>query len=178
MKTNQPTSNWRSLGLAATRVLLAVVAGGWGAPLSWGGEPVPSQQPGSLPSDPRQADRLMEPEELVKALSAPAGEKPLVLCVAFPFLYPRAHIVGSKFAGPGSNPTGIHKLKQEVKNLPRDKPIVLYCGCCPWKDCPNIRPAFRTLRELGFKHVRVLRLPNNFQQDWVAKGLPIETAMN
>lgn len=179
MKTNQPTPNRSALAVVATRLLLAAtLAGAWSAPPSWGGEPGESQQSGSPQSDPWQVDRLLKPEVLVKDLSVAMSEKPLVLCVAFPLLYPNAHIVGSKFAGPGSNPNGIQKLKQEVEKLPRDKQIVLYCGCCPWKHCPNIRPAFRTLLELGFKNVRVLDLPNNFQQDWIAKGFPIQTSMS
>jgi hypothetical protein len=40
--------------------------------------------------------------------------------------------------------------------------------------CPNIRPAYQTLKELGFSHVRVLNLHTNFHVDWSAKGYPVE----
>ena len=30
------------------------------------------------------------------------------------------------------------------------------------------------MQELGFKEVKALYLPTNFQQDWIAKGFPIE----
>jgi len=53
-------------------------------------------------------------------------------------------------------------------------PLVVYCGCCPWDKCPNIRPAFHELQTLGFANAKTLLLPHNFQSDWVAKGLPIE----
>jgi hypothetical protein len=40
--------------------------------------------------------------------------------------------------------------------------------------CPNIRPAYRTLKELGFTHVRVLSLATNLHTDWVSKDFPVE----
>jgi hypothetical protein len=40
--------------------------------------------------------------------------------------------------------------------------------------CPNIRPAYRTLKELGFTHIRVLSLPENLHADWVSKDYPSE----
>jgi thiosulfate/3-mercaptopyruvate sulfurtransferase len=76
--------------------------------------------------------------------------------------------------GPADTPEGIQKLEDEVQKLPTDTEIILYCGCCPWNACPNTRPAFRTLSELGFKNVKVLYLPHNLQQDWIQKGFPIE----
>jgi thiosulfate/3-mercaptopyruvate sulfurtransferase len=127
-----------------------------------------------LSSDAWQTSQLIEAKELVNSLSGATGEKPLVICVTFPILYQGGHIVGSKFAGPGSKPEGLQALKHEVEGLLRDKQIVLYCGCCPWKDCPNIRPAFRAIQEWGFKDVRALYLPTNFRKDWIARGFPIE----
>jgi thiosulfate/3-mercaptopyruvate sulfurtransferase len=41
-------------------------------------------------------------------------------------------------------------------------------------DCPNIRPAYQALREMGFKRIKLLSLPNNFTQDWQMKGFPVE----
>ena len=126
------------------------------------------------PSDPLQDSQLLKPRELVKALSGPAGAKPVVLCVGYQVLYEGSHIAGARFVGPTTKPAGMEKLKQETKNLPRDKEIVLYCGCCPWNDCPNIRPAVSALEQLGFKNVKALYLPANLQQDWIDKGFPIE----
>lgn len=40
--------------------------------------------------------------------------------------------------------------------------------------CPNMRPAFRMLKEMGFAKVRALNLPTNFHTDWSAKGYPVE----
>jgi hypothetical protein len=50
--------------------------------------------------------------------------------------------------------------------------VVLYCGCCPWADCPNVKPAYQAARESGRTDVRVLHVARNLQKDWVEVGLP------
>ena len=40
--------------------------------------------------------------------------------------------------------------------------------------CPNIRPAFAVLHDLGFTKLRVLDLPTSFEVDWAEKGLPYD----
>jgi thiosulfate/3-mercaptopyruvate sulfurtransferase len=178
MKTKRTTlAGASALGLSTILVAIAL-AGGSSEPLSSGGQSDQSQQLPTLPSDPWQVSQLMKPEDLSTSLSKATVDKPLVLCVGNAVLYESAHIAGSIFVGPASKPDGLQKLKQEAKGLPRDKHILLYCGCCPWKDCPNIRPAFRTLEELGFKNVNVLYLPKNLRQDWIAKGLPTQKEDN
>ena len=32
------------------------------------------------------------------------------------------------------------------------------------------------MRDMGFTHLRVLILPNDFNTDWIAKGYPVEKA--
>ncbi|MGA8599177.1 MAG: rhodanese-like domain-containing protein [Bryobacteraceae bacterium] len=125
-------------------------------------------------SDPWSARELLPPAALAKILEAP-GEKPAIICVAFPFLYRQKHIVAAKFAGPASKTEGIAALKQAVAPLPHDAAIVLYCGCCPIVRCPNIRPAFRALKELGYTNVRVLNLASSFRADWEDKGYPVSS---
>jgi len=115
---------------------------------------------------------VIKPEQLIKLLSGTM--KPLVLQVGFDFLYQGGHIDGSIWAGPASRPEGITRLENAVRKVPRDKEIVLYCGCCPWTECPNIQPAFDTVRKLGFKNVKVLYIPSDFEHDWIRKGYPIE----
>jgi rhodanese-related sulfurtransferase len=171
MKTNLAGA-W-TLRLSAIAVTIAL-AGGSSAALGRGEQADQSRQLPALPSDPWQASQLMTPEDLSTSLSKATVDKPLVLYVGYPVLYQGGHIAGSTFAGPASKPDGLQKLNQEVKGLPRDKQIVLYCGCCPWKDCPNIRPAFQTLKDLGFKNVKVLYLPKNLLNDWITKGFPTQ----
>lgn len=173
MKTKRTTlAGASALGLS-TFVVAIALAGGSSAFSSPGVQGDQSQPP-ALPSDPWQAGQLITAESLAASLSDGAVEKPVMLYVGYPVLYQGGHITGSIFAGPGSKPDGLQKLKQEAKGLSRDKPIVLYCGCCPWKDCPNVRPAFRTLEELGFKNIKVLYVAKNLLKDWIARGFPTQ----
>jgi rhodanese-related sulfurtransferase len=98
----------------------------------------------------------------------------LIVHVGFPVLYRAAHIPGSVYAGPGSKPEGVEALKKAVAGESRDREIVLYCGCCPWDKCPNVRPALAALREMGFRNVRAMMIPENFKTDWSDKGYPTE----
>ena len=125
------------------------------------------------PTDPMLDQDLMEPEALARALAS-TSPHPLVLFVGFKVLFQGGHIPGARNMGPASKPAGIQALMKEVEGLAKDREIVLYCGCCPWTACPNIRPAFRALKEAQFGKVRVLRIPENFRDDWVSKGLPVE----
>ena len=158
--------------LMASVMVAAAVAFGWNFALSRGA--AQSQTPVSSSLDPWQTNQVVEPEDLAKAISGAAGGKPLVVHVGFPSLYKRGHVLGALAAGPASTANGVEELRRLVKNLPRAKPIIFYCGCCPWKDCPNIRPAFRALAAMGFKNIRILDLPNDFPQDWAKKGFPTE----
>jgi hypothetical protein len=118
--------------------------------------------------------QLIQPEELNRMLQAKGADKPLVLQVGSHVLFAESHIQGSEYAGPGSQPSGLELLQQRVASLPKTTSIVLYCGCCPWNHCPNVGPAFKHLQDMGFSHVKVLYLANNFGADWVNKGYPVE----
>jgi len=89
-------------------------------------------------------------------------------------LYAGAHIPGAVFHGPGAKEEGVADLKKFAAGLPKDSNLVIYCGCCPLERCPNLRPAFSALREMGFTRLRVLILPTSFAADWVEKGYPTE----
>lgn len=131
--------------------------------------PVPTASASSIPEA-----QLLKPEALVQLLKTTNKEKPLILQVGSHMLFAQAHIPGSEYAGPGSQPAGIEQLQNRVKALPRKKLIVLYCGCCPWNRCPNLGPAFAKLRDMGFTNVKALYLADNFGADWAAKGYPVE----
>lgn len=121
----------------------------------------------SIPSS-----RLLGPEDLLKVIQSQTVEKPIVLQVGSHVLYAQAHIPGSEYIGSAASPSGLDQLRKRVEKLPRTKFIVLYCGCCPWSHCPNVKPADDALAALGFRHVKVLYLANNFGADWVEKGYP------
>ena len=119
------------------------------------------------------ASGLINPEELVKILQSAQGEKPLMIQVGSHVLYEQAHIPGSEYIGPASYESGLQQLRKRVEALPRRKFIVVYCGCCPWSHCPNVKPADDALRALGFANVKVLYIPDNFGANWVDKGYPV-----
>ncbi len=127
----------------------------------------------SAPSDlPPGSTSLIDPEDLLSELQSQQGEKPLVFNVGPSILYMQAHIPGSEYVGATSDKQGLERLRTRVKTLPRNQPIVVYCGCCPWSHCPNVRPAYNELQRMGFTNLRVLYLADNFGVDWVDKGYP------
>jgi len=115
--------------------------------------------------------RLISPEDLAKMLQS-GKEKPLMLQVGSHMLFLQAHIPGSEYVGPGANEAGLQQLRKRVESLPRNKFIVLYCGCCPWNHCPNVKPADDALHTMGFTNVKVLYIADNFGTNWVDKGYP------
>jgi hypothetical protein len=113
---------------------------------------------------------LVEPADLAAHLPS----KPAIFQVGPNVLYRSKHIPGAIYAGPGSKAEGLDLLKKAAAGLPRDREIVVYCGCCPWDRCPNVKPSVDLLKGMGFTHVRALRLPDNFKTNWIDKGYPIE----
>ncbi len=123
--------------------------------------------------NPWSKAELLQPEELRAMLNTPK-QVLTIICVTFPVLYRQKHIPHAQLAGPASKPDGIVALQAAAGVLSGSSDIVIYCGCCPMKTCPNLAPAYRALKEMAFRNVRVLDLPTNFHSDWVAKGYPIE----
>lgn len=114
---------------------------------------------------------LIQPKEMAAAL----GEKgPSVFYVGPNVFYRSKHIPGSVYAGPGNTEKGLELLKAAVDKLPRTQEIAIYCGCCPWDRCPNVKPAVEALRAMGFGQVKVVYLPTNFKTDWIDQNLPVE----
>ena len=127
---------------------------------------------GEETSEPWSPAEVLEPAALAQTLQS--GKAPMVVSVAFPVLYRSRHILHAIDAGPTSKPEGIDALKKAVAGLAKNADVVLYCGCCPMVKCPNIRPAYRMLKELGFTHIRVLSIPTNLHEDWYSKNYPFE----
>ena len=99
--------------------------------------------------------------------------KIILLQVGFHTMYKMGHIPDSQYVGAASNAEGLAALKKLVAKLPHTQAIVIYCGCCPWDQCPNIRPAFQMLKEMGFSNLKALDIPERLGDDWTAKGFPI-----
>jgi hypothetical protein len=120
------------------------------------------------------AAQLMQPAELAKIVGTSSTKKPLIFQVGSRVLFAEAHIPGSEYVGAGGTEAGLQALRDRVKNLDRAQAIVVYCGCCPWGKCPNIRAAWRLLTSSGFADVKALYIATNFGADWAAKGYPVE----
>jgi hypothetical protein len=143
----------KSAALFATLAILSIAA---------------AAQATSIPST-----RLINPEDLVKLLQSSGKDKPLMIQVGSHVLFSQAHIPGSEYIGPASSEAGLQRLRKRIESLPRTKFIVLYCGCCPWSHCPNVKPADDALRSLGFTNVKVLYIADNFGANWVDRGYPV-----
>ena len=113
-------------------------------------------------------------DELARTLADSTAPHPVLVHVGFAPLYRSGHIPGSRYAGPGSKPAGLAALERALRDVPADQPVVLYCGCCPWTDCPNVRPAFSAAKQ-SHRNVRVLYITSNLERDWIDKGLPSTT---
>jgi thiosulfate/3-mercaptopyruvate sulfurtransferase len=120
-------------------------------------------------TDPWTPAQTVQPTELLKEL-ADSKSAPTVVFVGFQRLFGAGHIKGAQYHGSGGNPDGLAQLKAWAASLPRSTNLVIYCGCCPLERCPNLRPAFAALRDMGFTKLRVLILPTDFAVDWAGKG--------
>lgn len=118
-------------------------------------------------ADPWKHNQLMPPAELAKIINE-GKEQPLIFSIGQDAL-----IKGAIDIGPASKNSNLKKLKQRVSNLPKDANIIIYCGCCPFGPCPNIRPAFNLLKEMKFTNYKLLSLQKNIKADWIDKGYPI-----
>jgi thiosulfate/3-mercaptopyruvate sulfurtransferase len=128
----------------------------------------------SASPDPWSPAELMRPRELAELMKH-TDQQPRIICVTFPVLYRQRHIAGAMLAGAGSKPEGLASLRSVLAETGKPALVVLYCGCCPMTECPNIRPAYIAAKKGGSRNVRVLSLPTNLHTDWVVKGYPVES---
>ena len=126
-------------------------------------------------ADPWPSSQTLQPGDLDRELKT--GTPPTVIYVGFHTLFVGGHIAGASFGGTASTEQGLAALKKWADSLPRSTNLVIYCGCCPFDKCPNIRPAYTALSNMSFKKVRVLVLPANFATDWAEKGYPTGKGM-
>src|ERR1035438_1880586 len=116
---------------------------------------------------------LVQPPDLAGQLTG-QGAHPAVFMAGPNVLYRSKHIPGSVYAGPGQTEAGLALLKAEAGKLPRESDVVVYCGCCPWDRCPNVKPAVDLLKKMGFAKARALYLGTGFKVDWLDKGYAAE----
>ena len=129
-----------------------------------------AQQPnGAGINSPWPSSQVISAADLARNLK---GLDATILQVGFAKLYEVKHIPESIYAGPAAR--DLEPLKKALAGVPKDREIVLYCGCCPWDHCPNMKPAYNLLKSLGYTKIKVMEIPNNFGADWADKGYPVE----
>ena len=111
-------------------------------------------------------DQLLEPSDLATTLKD-NKEVPVIFSIG-----PGAIIPHSKDMGMIKDEENMKKFRQELENLPKDTSIIIYCGCCPYEHCPNVRPAIQLLKDMKFTNFKLLDLPHNIKIDWINKGYP------
>lgn len=111
----------------------------------------------------------MSTTELSTKLKTNAKDKPLVFNVG-----PMQNIKTAVAVGAATNITFASKMKETLAMENKTKAIVVYCGCCSYSTCPNIKPAYDALVEMGYKNTKVLELPVGLNPDWISKGFPME----
>jgi hypothetical protein len=122
---------------------------------------------------PWTSSQALTPDDLARWLRDPAS-RPVVVHVGPRSLFRAGHIPGALYLGAASDKEGLAGLRRWARTQRAATPIVIYCGCCPFEVCPNVKPAFEALRDAGVTDVHVLVLPTGFGADWVDKGFPVD----
>lgn len=112
--------------------------------------------------------RTLQPEALASLITANADSNMLILNTG-----PVDDIKHAVNIGAVSEEKNLKKLKRYLKNVPRDKEVIIYCGCCPFASCPNLNPAYDLLAEMNFTNYKILLLPEDLKMDWIDKGYPM-----
>lgn len=113
------------------------------------------------------ADQLEQPAVLAKAIKENKNI-PVIINVG-----PGAIIPNSIDAGMAGEEAGVKKFSKIISKFDKKEKIVIYCGCCPFEHCPNVRPAIDELQKQGFTNYYLLNLPQNINTDWISKGYPV-----
>jgi hypothetical protein len=113
-------------------------------------------------------DDLLEPADLSVTIKSNKNV-PVIFSIG-----PGAIIPHSKDIGMIKESDNMQKFKDQLAALAKDTQIVIYCGCCPFEHCPNVRPAIQLLKDLNFTNFKLLDLPHNIKIDWIDKGYPTQ----
>jgi thiosulfate/3-mercaptopyruvate sulfurtransferase len=121
-------------------------------------------------TEPWNPDQLMAPADLATIINSSTATKPLIISVG-----PAGLIKGAVDIGSAREKENLNKLKKLLSEEKKDREIVIYCGCCPFQNCPNIRPAFSLLNSMKFTKHKLLNLSHNLKADWINYGYPMAT---
>lgn len=113
-------------------------------------------------------EQLIQPAKLSEVYSKPLSAQPLILNMGV-----ERNIKNAVEVGIVSSPSKYQKLVEVMKKVPKDRELVVYCGCCKLEDCPNVPLALEKLSSLGYKKVKVLNLTTGINEDWIDKKYPM-----
>jgi hypothetical protein len=113
------------------------------------------------------SEQLIEPATLAATIKSD-NNVPVMFSVG-----PDAVIPNSINIGMVKDQKNLDKFKQQLSKLPASTNILIYCGCCPFDHCPDVRPAIAALQSMKFTNYHLLNLPHNIKTDWISKGYPV-----
>jgi rhodanese-related sulfurtransferase len=114
-------------------------------------------------------EQIMPTAELAEKIKTNAKDIPIIFNVG-----PMENIKKAVFVGRATSATFVDQMRQNLNMVPKTRTVVVYCGCCSFTSCPNLKPAYDALIKLGYTNAKVLDLPEGIKPDWVAKGYPTE----
>ena len=117
---------------------------------------------------PWKPEQMLTPASLASVIKSYNTVKPLIISVG-----PSGLIKGAISIGSVREDENAENLKKLLAKEKKHKEVIVYCGCCPYKNCPNIKPAYTILASLKFTNFKLLDLPQNLKVDWIDKGYPM-----
>jgi thiosulfate/3-mercaptopyruvate sulfurtransferase len=157
--------------MLSRRVLLAAIPLGLIAACDRGSAPASESAP--LPAQ-NPLGPMLAPADLAQRLDQIKAGKIAVFNVGPDILFQHAHVPGARKLNDLQSDEGYQALVRAIAATPKDVEIVVYCGCCPYRNCPNVRPASKALRASGRSNAKFLDLPTSFKVDWINKAYPVE----
>jgi thiosulfate/3-mercaptopyruvate sulfurtransferase len=109
---------------------------------------------------------LTEPSALAATLHS-NKDVPVIFNIGPDAVIPRSIDIGMV-----KEEKNLAKFKEQISKLSKSTNILIYCGCCPFEHCPNVRPAIALLQSMQFTNYHLLDLPHNIKTDWIARGYP------
>lgn len=134
---------------------------------SWAQSPLKLNQSLDKRDNWTQKD-LIEPSALAAIISNPKAKQAKIFNIGVV-----DDIKGAINLGGVSEKENLEKLKNTLSKLPKNTFLVVYCGCCPFEKCPNIRPAIGMIKSMGFSNGKLLNIPTNLKQNWIDPGYPL-----
>jgi hypothetical protein len=117
---------------------------------------------------------MVAPADLAGRIEDARAGRVAVLYVGPEELFARGRVPGAQKLPPVERDEGRRALARVLSETPAGTEIVVYCGCCPYASCPNVRPASAEIRASGRTNARFLDLPTSFKKDWVEQGYPVD----